>query len=57
MFIEDYRISSTEAKSKFNLKFPNIALTTKELNTYIITKYRETKNINNGKIINTNDLF
>lgn len=30
---------------------------TKEVNTYIITKYRETKNINNDKILNTDKLF
>ena len=57
MFIEDYRISPTEAKAKFNLKFPNIHLTKKEINTYIIVKYRETKNINNNEILNTDNLF
>ena len=50
MFIEDYKITPTEAKIIFKKKFPNIDITDKDINTYINTKYKESKVINQEKI-------
>ena len=49
MFIEDYRLTPNDAKYQFKLKFPNIDLDDKDVITYINSKYREVKNINQEK--------
>ena len=43
MFIEDYKITPTEAKIIFRKQFPNIDLADQDINTYINTKYKEAK--------------
>jgi len=57
LFLEDYRLTPIEAKDKFKQKFPNIDISGKDINTYINTKYRDAKNINRDKIINTEKYF
>ncbi len=57
LFLKDYRLTPVEAKDKFKTKFPNIDLTGNDINTYINTKYREAKNINRDKILNTEKYF
>ena len=51
MFIENYKITPTEAKIKFNKIFPKIDISDKDINSYIATKYKESKIINQEKII------
>ena len=43
--------------NQFLKNFPNIDLTGNDSNNYIITKYREAKNINKDKIINNESIF
>ena len=57
MFLKDYTLDPTIAKSIFKNKFPNIDLSGTDINTYITTKYKEAKAINNDKIINKEKIF
>lgn len=57
MCFEDFNLTPTYAKIKFNKLFPNIKINTKDLDYYIYGKYREAKNINKEKIENTNKIF
>ena len=57
MFLKDYTLDPTIAKSIFKNKFPNIDLSGADINTYITTKYKEAKAINNDKIINKEKIF
>ena len=50
LFLEDYRLIPIEAKDKFKLKFPNIDLTSKDINTYINAKSRNAKILNEIKL-------
>ena len=51
MLINNKKLSPTEAKIIFKEKFKNINLDTKEIITYIDTKYRESYNINKEKFL------
>ena len=57
LYVNDITLDPTIAKSIFKNKFPNIDLTGNDTNNYIITKYREAKNINKDKIINKESIF
>ena len=57
MFLKDYTLDPTIAKSIFKNKFPNIDLSGSDINTYITTKSKEPKTINNDKIINKEKIF
>lgn len=57
MFLKDYTLDPTITKSIFKNKFPNIDLSGNDINTYITTKYKEAKAINNDKIINKEKIF
>ena len=57
LFINDITLDPTIAKSIFKNKFHNIDIRRNDTNTYIISKYRETKNINRDKIDNTVKIF
>ena len=52
MFIDDYKLTPNEAKYQFKLKYPNVDLDDKDVITYINSKYREAKNINQEKFKN-----
>ena len=57
MFINDYKLSPTQAKIKFNENFPNLKIDTKEISVYIDTKYRGANNLNEEKIHNYNSII
>lgn len=57
IFIEDSKITPTEAKIIFKNKFPNIDIEDKYINIYINTKYKESTVINQEKIKNTDRIF
>lgn len=53
MFLNDFSLDPTLAKSKFEGKYPNEDISSKEKSTYINIKYKEAKEVNIDKIINT----
>ena len=57
LFINDYKLSPTQAKIKFNESFPNLKIDTKEISVYIDTKYREANNLNKEKKHNYNSII
>ena len=57
LFLKDYTLDPTTAKSIFSRRFPNIDLTGNDINTYIKTKYKESQKINHEKIKNTEKIF
>ena len=57
MFINNKKLSPTEAKIIFKEKFKNINLDTKEIITYIDTKYKEFYNIDKENISNYHSLL
>ena len=50
-------MAQNDTKHQFKLKFPYIDLDDKDVITYINSKYREAKNINQGKFKNTDKIF
>ena len=57
MIIEDYKIIPKEAKIIFNKKLPKIDISDKDINTYISTKNKESRIINQEKINNIDYVF
>lgn len=56
-FLNNFQLKTIDAKIEFAKNFPNIKLSEKSINTYILTKYREASNVNDEKIKNTNNIF
>ena len=57
MFLNDFTLDPTLAKSIFKGKYPNVDISGKEIATYINTKFREAKAVNTDKIMNTERIF
>ena len=47
----------TQAKEKFRNKFPNIEISSKEIDQYIRSIYRQLKKLHSEKIKNTETIF
>ena len=56
-FLNNIYLKPIDAKIEFSKQFPKIDISLKSIKTYIITKYRESCNIDDEKIKNTNNIF